>query len=64
MVPDTSHIVGYKKEESDALLRFLYDHITYSQDCQVRVQWTDDTVVVFDVSIPPRPTYPNGLLGL
>ena len=47
---DTTHIVGFKKEESDALLRFLFEHLAYSQDCQVRVQWTEDTVVVFDVS--------------
>ncbi|KAM0800798.1 hypothetical protein BDR22DRAFT_907877 [Usnea florida] len=45
---DTKRIIGLKKEESDALLKFLFDHLTNSQDCQVRVQWTDDTVVIFD----------------
>ena len=32
------------------LLKFLSDHIVRSQDCQVRVRWTEDTVIVFDVS--------------
>ena len=49
---DTTHIIGFKKEESDALLKFLFEHLTYSQDCQVRPQWTEDTVVIFDVSKP------------
>ena len=47
---DTTRIIDLKKEESDALLKFLFDHLTNSQDCQLRVQWTDDTVVIFDVS--------------
>ncbi|KAL9063753.1 MAG: hypothetical protein Q9161_009303 [Pseudevernia consocians] len=44
----TTHIIDFKKEESDALLKFLFEHLAYSQDCQVRVQWTEDTVVIFD----------------
>ncbi|ORY78656.1 hypothetical protein BCR37DRAFT_382306 [Protomyces lactucae-debilis] len=43
------HIVGYKKEESDALLNFLYDHIAKGHDFQARVKWTDNaTLVIFD----------------
>jgi hypothetical protein len=53
----TRYIVGYKKEESDALLKFLYDHIAMSQDIQTRVRWTPGTVVVWDVSLP-APCWP------
>lgn len=51
--PVTRYIIGYKKEESDALLKFLYDHIAMSQDIQTRVRWTPGTVVVWDVSSSP-----------
>ncbi|KAF9892834.1 hypothetical protein FE257_000423 [Aspergillus nanangensis] len=44
----TRYIVGYKKEESDYLLKFLYDHIALSQDIQTRVRWRPGTVVVWD----------------
>ncbi|OOF96748.1 hypothetical protein ASPCADRAFT_4788 [Aspergillus carbonarius ITEM 5010] len=44
----TRYIVGYKKEESDYLLKFLYDHIALSQDLQARVRWRPGTVVVWD----------------
>lgn len=44
----TRYIVGYKKEESDALLKFLYDHIALSQDLQTRLRWKAGTVVVWD----------------
>ncbi|KAJ5885012.1 hypothetical protein N7495_009522 [Penicillium taxi] len=44
----TRHIVGYKKEESEYLLKFLYDHIGLSQDLQARVRWKAGTVVVWD----------------
>lgn len=46
----TRHIIGYKQEESDNLLKFLYDHIALGQDFQVRVKWTPGDVVVWDVS--------------
>ena len=49
----TRHIVGYKQEESDLLLKFLYDHIALGQDFQVRVKWAPRTVVVWDVSTSP-----------
>lgn len=44
----TRRIVGYKKEESDFLLKFLYDHIALSADLQARVKWEAGTVVVWD----------------
>ena len=44
----TRYIVGYKKEESDAILKVLYDHIGYGADFQVRVKWQERTVVVWD----------------
>ena len=44
----TRDIVGYKKEESDALLKFLYDHIAFGADFQARVKWEEKTVVVWD----------------
>ncbi|TWU70758.1 hypothetical protein ED733_001625 [Metarhizium rileyi] len=44
----TRQVVGFKKEESDYLLKFLYNHITLSQDLQCRVRWENGTVVVFD----------------
>ena len=44
----TRRIVGFKKEESDNLLKFLFDHIALSADLQVRVKWGRGTVVVWD----------------
>lgn len=44
----TRRIVGFKKEESDFLLNFLYDHIAKGQDFQARVKWAPGTVVVWD----------------
>lgn len=44
----TRRIVGFKKEESDYLLKFLYDHIALSQDIQARVKWAPGTVIVWD----------------
>jgi sulfonate dioxygenase len=44
----TRRIIGYKKEESDFLLNFLYDHIAKGQDFQARVKWAPGTVVVWD----------------
>ncbi|KAK4034018.1 hypothetical protein C8A01DRAFT_19102 [Parachaetomium inaequale] len=44
----TRDIVGLKKEESDALLKFLYDHLAYGADFQARVKWEERTVVVWD----------------
>jgi taurine dioxygenase/sulfonate dioxygenase len=48
----TRSIVGLKKEESDALLQFLLNHIGRGIDYQARVKWAPGTVVVWDVSSP------------
>jgi sulfonate dioxygenase len=47
-VPVTRDIVDLKKEESDALLKFLYDHVAFGADFQARVKWEEGTVVVWD----------------
>ncbi|ETN46754.1 uncharacterized protein HMPREF1541_00943 [Cyphellophora europaea CBS 101466] len=44
----TRYIIGFKQEESDYLLKFLYDHLAYSQDLHCRVKWKPRTVVVWD----------------
>ncbi|ODQ64276.1 taurine catabolism dioxygenase [Nadsonia fulvescens var. elongata DSM 6958] len=44
----TRHIVGFKKEESDYLLGFLYDLITKNGDLQIRARWEDGTITVWD----------------
>ncbi|KAJ5407949.1 Alpha-ketoglutarate-dependent sulfonate dioxygenase [Penicillium cosmopolitanum] len=44
----TRYIVELKKEESDYLLKYLYDHLAYSQDMQCRVRWKAGDVVVWD----------------
>ncbi|KAI9462333.1 hypothetical protein BJY52DRAFT_141516 [Lactarius psammicola] len=44
----TRRIVGLKREESDNILNFLFDHIDKSGDNQTRVKWTPYTVVLWD----------------
>ncbi|KAI6803509.1 TauD-domain-containing protein [Hortaea werneckii] len=44
----TRRIVGLKKEESDYLLKFLYDHIALCADLQARVKWEKGTVICWD----------------
>ncbi|KAH8805798.1 hypothetical protein F5884DRAFT_459403 [Xylogone sp. PMI_703] len=44
----TRSIVGLKKEESEALLSFLFSHISRGIDYQARVKWEPGTVVVWD----------------
>ncbi|KAL8382226.1 hypothetical protein RB595_006148 [Gaeumannomyces hyphopodioides] len=44
----TRDIDGLKKEESDAILKFLYEHIAWGADFHVRVKWEKGTVVVWD----------------
>ncbi|KAJ7823561.1 hypothetical protein B0H14DRAFT_3088869 [Mycena olivaceomarginata] len=39
----TRRIVGLKKEESENILRFLYDHIDKSGDNQARLKWQPGT---------------------
>lgn len=47
----TRSIVGLKKEESEALLAFLFNHIGRGVDYQARVRWAPKTVVIWDVSL-------------
>lgn len=49
----TRSIVGYKQEESDAVLKFLYDHIALGADFHARVKWLPKTVIVWDVRFSP-----------
>ncbi|PVH93111.1 TauD-domain-containing protein [Periconia macrospinosa] len=44
----TKRIVGLKDEESDAILKLLFKHISQSQDIQARVKWDDRTVALWD----------------
>ncbi|KAJ3751173.1 TauD-domain-containing protein [Lentinula detonsa] len=44
----TKGIVGYKKQESDLILNFLYDHIAGGLEGQMRVKWAPKTVVLWD----------------
>ncbi|KAI1277401.1 hypothetical protein F5Y07DRAFT_398326 [Xylaria sp. FL0933] len=44
----TRYIVGMKREESEAILKFLYNHIALGADFQARVKWEEGTVVVWD----------------
>ncbi|GAP83167.1 putative family Taurine catabolism dioxygenase [Rosellinia necatrix] len=44
----TKRIIDLKREESDAILQLLYQHISQSQDIQVRVKWDDSTVALWD----------------
>jgi alpha-ketoglutarate-dependent taurine dioxygenase len=50
----TRSIVGLKKEESEALLAFLFNHIGRGVDYQARVRWAPKTVVAWDVSTTTR----------
>ncbi|KAK9458425.1 hypothetical protein V1511DRAFT_485688 [Dipodascopsis uninucleata] len=42
------YIKGFKREESDAILQFLYDFLSKSSDLQLRANWEPRTVVVWD----------------
>ncbi|CAH2352625.1 alpha-ketoglutarate-dependent sulfonate dioxygenase [[Candida] railenensis] len=44
----TKKVVGFKEEESDALLSFLFQHIGNSHDFQLRANYEENTVVVWD----------------
>ncbi|CAK5280065.1 unnamed protein product [Mycena citricolor] len=44
----TRRIVGLKREESDNILQFLYDHIDKSADNQARLKWQPGTVAIWD----------------
>ncbi|KAH8111186.1 alpha-ketoglutarate catabolism dioxygenase [Phellopilus nigrolimitatus] len=44
----TRRIVGFKDEESEFLLNFLFDHIAKGADFQIRASYEPGTVVVWD----------------
>nr|GAT43652.1 predicted protein [Mycena chlorophos] len=44
----TRRILGLKKQESDNILNFLYDHIDKSGDIQARLKWAPGTVAIWD----------------
>ncbi len=44
----TRYIEGYKKDESEYLLKFLYDITGNTTDLQIRVKWEEGTVAVWD----------------
>jgi len=44
----TKRIVGLRDEESDALLKLLFHHISLGQDFQARVKWEEGTVALWD----------------
>lgn len=43
----TRRIVGFKDEESEYLLKFLFDHIAKAADYQIRAPYEPGTVVVW-----------------
>ncbi|KAJ7087902.1 hypothetical protein B0H15DRAFT_922888 [Mycena belliarum] len=44
----TKRIVGFRTEESEYLLNFLFDHISKGSDFQIRATYEPGTVVVWD----------------
>ncbi|CAL1697361.1 unnamed protein product [Somion occarium] len=48
----TRRIVGFKDEESEWLLKFLFDHITKGADFSIRAAWQPGTVVIWVRAIP------------
>lgn len=46
--PFSRRIVELKQEESDYLLKFLYDHMELAMDLQLRAKWEPNTVVIWD----------------
>ncbi|KAE8215188.1 hypothetical protein CF327_g1502 [Tilletia walkeri] len=44
----TRHIVGLRKEESDAILNVLYNLTHAAVDAQARIRWAPNAVVVWD----------------
>ena len=43
----TKRIVGFDEEESDYLLKFLFDHIEKGSDFQVRASYEPGTVAIW-----------------
>ncbi|KAJ6485742.1 TauD-domain-containing protein [Mycena sanguinolenta] len=54
----TRTIVGMKKEESDLLLNFLYDHIAKSGDHQARIKWEPMSMALWDNRVTGKSSVP------
>ncbi|KAI5117201.1 hypothetical protein M0805_005171, partial [Coniferiporia weirii] len=60
----TRRIVGYKDEESEYLLNFLFDHISKGADFQIRASYAPGTLVVWDNRVTAHSAtgdFPDGL---
>ncbi|KAF4609938.1 hypothetical protein D9613_010264 [Agrocybe pediades] len=55
----TRRIVGFKDEESEYLLKFLFDHISKGADFQVRARYEPGTVVVWDNRVTAHSAIPD-----
>ncbi|TFY71777.1 hypothetical protein EVG20_g1238 [Dentipellis fragilis] len=55
----TKNVVGFKAEESEYLLNFLYDHISKGADFQVRASYEPGTVVVWDNRVTVHTATPD-----
>jgi len=55
----TRRIVGYKREESEYLLKFLFDHIAKGADFQIRATYKPATVVVWDNRVTAHSATPD-----
>jgi len=55
----TRRIVGFKQEESDYLLKFLWDHIAKGSDFQIRANYEPGTVVVWDNRLTAHSATPD-----
>ncbi|KAI0079060.1 TauD-domain-containing protein [Panus rudis PR-1116 ss-1] len=53
------HIVGFKDEESEYLLKFLFDHIAKGADFIVRATYEPGTVVVWDNRLTVHSAVPD-----
>ncbi|KAG5644470.1 hypothetical protein DXG03_008371 [Asterophora parasitica] len=55
----TKRIVGFKHEESEWLLKFLFDHIAKGADFQIRGTYRPGTVVVWDNRVTAHSATPD-----
>lgn len=55
----TKHIVGFKQEESEYLLKFLFDHLAKGADFHIRATYKPGTVVVWDNRVTAHSATPD-----
>ncbi|KAF5309507.1 hypothetical protein D9619_012347 [Psilocybe cf. subviscida] len=55
----TKSIVGFRQEESDYLLKFLFDHLAKGSDFQIRARYEPGTVVVWDNRVTAHSATPD-----